>query len=105
MLQDESTSCMPKLMHSDTESGRFLDTLDDLRAERNLFLMLAALTREQPVRVTAAQQGRTEVIHILVNVGGYGLVERKLELHRVSFLVAPQAFEHYGADFVYFLKR
>ena len=58
VLEDQSTRRMAELMHGNAQPGRLLNSLDDLGAERDLFLVVAGLAGEQPIRVAAAHQRR-----------------------------------------------
>ena len=79
VLEDERARRMAELMHGDAQSGRLLNPLDDLGAERDLFLVLAGLARKQPIRVAAAHQRGPEVVHVLVDDRRDRLVELELE--------------------------
>jgi len=43
VLKDQSARRMAELMHGNAQSGPLLNTLDDLRAEGDLFLVVAGL--------------------------------------------------------------
>ena len=79
VLEDQRARRMAELMHGDAQSGRLLNPVDDLGAERDLFLVLAGLAGEQPIRVAAAHQRGPEVVHVLVDDRRDRLVELELE--------------------------
>ena len=46
VLEDQSARRMAELMHGDAQSGRLLNPVDDLGAERDLFLVIRRTRRE-----------------------------------------------------------
>jgi hypothetical protein len=84
VFEDQSAGRMSELMHGHAKASGFLNPVDDLGAERYLFLVLAGHAGEQPVRVAAAHQRGPEVVHIFIEERRYRLVE--LELKRFSVL-------------------
>lgn len=93
VLEDQRACCMAELMHGDTQSGRLLNPVDDLGAERDLFLVLARLVGEQPIRVAAAHQRGPEVVHVLIDDRRDQLVELELERHPVLDVVLVEGQE------------
>src|SRR3984893_16511697 len=79
VLEDQSARRMAELMHGNTQSSPLLNQFDDLRAERDLFLVVAALAGKQPVRVAAAHQRGTEVMDVFVDDRRDRLVELELK--------------------------
>src|SRR5215470_1160577 len=79
VLEDQSARRMAELMHGNAQSGRLLNSLDDLGAERDLFLVVAGLAGKQPIRVAAAHQRGTEGIDVLVDDRRDRLVELELK--------------------------
>ena len=65
VFEDQGTGRMPELVHGDAQPSGFLDPIDDLRTERNFFLVPAGLTGKQPIRIAATDQSGPEVMHIL----------------------------------------
>src|SRR5258708_5753737 len=87
MLEDQGARGMPELMHGDAQSGGFLNSIDDLSAERNLFLVFAGFARKQPIRVASADQSRPEVMHVFIDERRHCPVEFELERFSVLHLV------------------
>jgi hypothetical protein len=70
---------LPELMHRDADTGRFLNALDNLGAERDLLLVIAGFSRKQPIGVATPQQDGPEVVHILVDDRRDDLIKPELE--------------------------
>src|SRR5262249_27513401 len=70
VLQNERTGGMPELVDGHPQPGCIVNSLGNLHAERGHSLGAPALTREQPVLVTAPQQAGTEVVDVFLDKVG-----------------------------------
>src|SRR5712671_1088391 len=81
---------MPELMHGNTKPSRLLNPVDNLGAEGDLFLVLAGHAGKQTVRVSAAHQRGTEIVHIFIDDCCYLLVEFKSEWDLVLHVISAE---------------
>ncbi len=83
MLEIQRCSGMAELVDSEPQARSLVDPLDDLGAEHVRRLGVAGHAREQPGGVRAAQQHRPELMNVLIDELGQGLVELEVEVDPV----------------------